>query len=1042
MENIRARILSASAGSGKTYRLAYKFVHDTIAHLNDKPYLYRAILAVTFTNKATEEMKQRILIRFAELSSTPERSPYIEDLAKDLGLSIEEISKRAGRVLKYILHDYSHFTILTIDKFFQRILRAFVKELRLDMNYNLEIEPGNMIAQGTDSMLDNMPESEELQQWILGYAQENLDENKRWNLLRSNLLSLGKSIFTEQSKLALDHATSKEELDNIISIAAAEVQRQKSKLSEISQQALELLQQAGLTTENFSLKSKWGDALLYPAMNGGNVPSKITAGVRALALSTDKWLNKQQINTPAAALVPPLRKLLEEFCDTYDKYTHKNNNFTIFKSQYRSYALLKDIHSEIEEICSRENMMILSETKHLLADLITDNDTPFIYEKTGNRFERYMIDEFQDTSFREWHNFIPLLLNAMAASEDESILIVGDVKQSIYRWRGGDWRILKDGVTQTLGSQNTITEPMKDNWRSAHEIVNFNNTTIRTIVDRVNSDLNAEIEEATNKKLLKKSLQEELHDTLISAYTDLNQIARSKTNKKGYVRVEIFEKVPPLIQTIEDIIARGYKYSDIMVLHRSYAEIEQSVELLMSHKLEHGAEFNIKTQESLHINQSDIVNFVIAVLTLSQDRERALELAMVNQFLGRDFLSELSNDEERMLNYVSQLPPEQAFERIVSFYHLYEYHDMIAYLQALHEEVIAFCTSKAADIQLFLKAWEDDIHKKSLTVEQDDSTIELMTVHKAKGLEKKIVIIPYCNWKFASESSTTPIWVQPNQADTQYDSLKYFPVKFNSRMKGTAFSDAYFREKVNLCVDTTNILYVAFTRAKEELYIFCKEKSTSYNTGKVLWEELGSNDTSFIEYGERETNIAEVTPQEDQSIILRTYPTIDTTMALRLPQQRYFEQKSEIDTTARNIGIMMHGILSQSDYREDVDKAIDDALTAGKIDNTQCEMLKSIIEREFHREEANEWFNDGWDAIYKECDIIHNDNHIIGTSRPDRVMVKGKRAVVVDYKFGAEKLPTYTRQIQRYMELLSRMGYTEVEGYIWYLTRSEIERVG
>lgn len=1046
----RARILSASAGSGKTYRLAYKYILDTLRYYEEKPYLYRAILAVTFTNKATEEMKSRILNRYAELATDPSKSEYIGDLRRDLPLSDEEYASRAKSILKRILHDYSHFTVLTIDKFFQRIMRAFVKELGVDVNYNLQIKSDDVVSQSADALIESIRSDEELQQWVVEYARETIEEDRKWNEIRENILSIGNQAIGDKSRDALQSTTTKKQLKEVTFATRQRINEAVDKMAELGDKALKIIKDAGVDLDNFNGRASGFISTFTKAKNKclnsiGNTAYSVLSGKK-------NWYSKDIAKTPIASLIdsitPSLSELLNEICNIFDSTLKLRTMEGILWSKFRSFALLKDIYAKIQEVCQTENMMLLSETKNLLTELIKDNDTPFIYEKTGNRFERYMIDEFQDTSHREWSNFIPLLLNAMAMAEDEAIFIVGDVKQAIYRWRGGDWRILHSGVQEALGKANTHTEQMEDNWRSREAVVEFNNNTIKEIVAKLNSSLNAELLTALEEKVIKETTYNTLYDTIYNAYSSCKQVARKiDATKQGYVRVESYEDVPDIISYIEDAIARGYDYSDIMILHRKGKEITRTAELLLEYKRQSGKEFNIKTKESLVVGRADIAKFIIALLRLTQDSSDRLSIAIVNQYLRRSYHDRLSEEELTRLSHLSQLSVEQAFEHIVKAYSLHERGDEIAYLQALHNIIITFSTAKSADIALFLKDWDATLHSNSLVVEDNKNTIELTTIHTAKGLERKIIIIPYCHWTFTFERTDVTIWskLDPKSTPKEYAALDYFPVPFSPMITNTIFSDTYYTERVYSYVDSLNILYVALTRAVDELYICIKERNLKgENVGAKLWATLDCDgDATYYEAGARTPKQLKEKKDEKpkvENIILDNYPTTDEMVAMRLPLQRYFEQ-SEDEHSPRRIGILMHNILSSAQSLSDVEEAIDDAHRAGRIDAVQRDELRAIVEKELRRDEAQEWFNGDWERVYNECDIIHDKGSVVGQSRPDRVMVKGQRAVIVDYKFGAEKLKIYRQKMEYYKELISRMGYTDVEGYLWYLTRSEIEKV-
>ena len=1029
----RVLILSASAGSGKTYRLAYKFVHDAIEHCYTKPHLYRAILAVTFTNKATEEMKSRILNEIDGLTNLPDRSSYMQDLKEDLGLSQEEIITRAKKIQGRILHDYSRFTVLTIDKFFQRIMRAFIKELGLDLNYNIELDTEGVLARSTDSLIEDITENEELQRWMMEYAQENCDENGNWDL-RKDMRNLGKDIFQESNKQTIVSSKSKEELQKLIQSAQERAAKSKAAHKALAEEALRIMCDAGVSYDMFKGKgNSFAKYFLKVADGSIDAPTKT---VRTKATTPEGWADNHQ----AQALAQQLQPLLEKICSSYDRNISLWQTLPLIKEKYRNYALLQDIYRKVNELCKEEGMMLLSETKYLLSKFVADNDAPFIYEKVGNRYERFMIDEFQDTSIKEWENFVPLLKNAISQSEETSVLIVGDIKQSIYRWRGGDWRILQSGVSDALGEENTKTEVMADNYRSLPQIVEFNNMVIERITHQDNDTLNSNIQKAHEDKTISAKTYLTLKDLLRSAYTAHSQEVKRKSEQRGYVRIERFEETPPLIECIESAIKRGYSYSDIMILYRKGDDGAKAAKILLDYKRQND-QFNIMTQESLIIGKAPISNFIIAMMRLSQQPSDSISRAIANDYLDRAYDEPLSQAEQENLTLMSQLTTEQAFEQIVMTYELDKRQDEIAYLQALHEQVVSFCSAKVADIQLFLKAWDEKGAKQTLSVEKGESTIELTTIHKSKGLEKKVVIIPFCKWQLDPRSGKNTIWANPDKED-ELSEIGRFPISYSKSMIGSIYEDEYFREKVYSHIDAINLLYVALTRAKEELYVYIPEKTNSSNIGSLLWAAVKDNaqrsedgTKEFAEYGEPMIIKEQKMGNRGNNVLIKEYPTQPLPLWLKLPSQRYFEEAKEASSSPRNLGILMHEILRQASTSEDIATRIEEAQTMGKLSSEQASQLKEIIRREFEREQVQEWFSE-WEELHNENDIICGAT--IGTRRPDRVMIKGDRAIVVDYKFGAEKFPSHRKQTAEYMRLMRQMGYRQIEGYIWYLSLGEI----
>ncbi len=1056
---MRAQIFNASAGSGKTYRLAYKYVRDVI----QEPLRYRHILAVTFTNKATEEMKSRILREVDTLASGA-KSSYLEALMEELNLPEHKIRGNALQARGYILHDYSRFTVLTIDTFFQRILRAFIQELGLDLNYNIEIESSSILTQSADNLIEQITSDEELRRWLMEFIEERVDDGKRWDI-HDGILSLSRELLSESNRDTLQNALSKSRIKDIVSHATSQSKKSREEYKSLGQQGVDIISKAGYNPSDFSGKSR-SFAYIFEKIASGEI-SPPTKTIQDRSQSTDGWCAK---GSPTQAIVGELQPLLLRICTHYYTNVKLWNTTTLVRENYRSFALLSDLYARLKQICDEQSMMLLSETKLILAEFIKDNDAPFIYEKSGNRYERFMIDEFQDTSLKEWQNFLPLLQNAMSQSEDSTVLIVGDIKQSIYRWRGGDWRILHSEALEALGCENTEVITLQDNFRSLPLIVEFNNRIIEEVVECENNYLNSMIEQASQGGYISLESRFSLMNMLQKGYKNHTQNPRKsgQSQSNGYVEVATFVEEPPVIETIIEVLDRGFSPSDIMILGRSNTDGVKVANMLLEFKeqnVDPKYRFDIMTQEALIIGNSPVSCFVVANMKLALNESDPTQLAIYNSFLGYEHFDQPLDEQALQTFRVMRLKSlEEAFEQIVMFHRLDLKKENIAYLQALHEQLIAFSTSRIGDIALFVKWWEEHGSKKSLSVERSDSSIEITTIHKAKGLEKKVVIIPYCNWSLNPKSSgemANIVWAEGGE---EFKELGRFPVRFKSAMGESKFSEEYFREVVYSHIDNVNLLYVALTRAVESLHIFVprrpvKSKRTMTNTkiGDVLLypfedskEEvrLGESligrltdygDSKSITFGEPSPPVTKSDGKRGGELyIMDRYPTSMCDLRLRLPYQRY-TLDSQSTEDPRHVGILMHKVFEESISREDIFTRLDLMSVNGQLNKREFEMLKKGIEGALNNPLVEEWFSGEWDDVRNENDIIVPQNSDI--RRPDRVMIRGKKAVIVDYKFGDNKNSSYQRQVRGYMELLLQMGYTKVEGYLWYIKSGEIVRV-
>ena len=1054
----RAKILSASAGSGKTYQLAYKYVRDVI----EQPEMYRAILAVTFTNKATEEMKSRIL-REIHILASGSKSSYMEALCSELDISEAIVRKQAMRARTLILHDYSRFSVLTIDKFFQRIIRAFIKELGIDLNYNIELDPSQLLVRGADSLVENIAKNDELRRWMLEFAEERLNDGNRWDM-RGDLRSLGKEIFKEGSRERVKMRQSKADLGKIVARAVSSAEIAKQELKKIATNALIIMQERHVEPNMFKGQSR-SFVHKFEKYASGDLGAPTATMLRAVD-NIEEWFGKgASANVEDAAMA--MQPILRELCDTLPKAERKINTANLLRDNFRSFALLADLSAQINEICSVENIMILGETKHILSTFVNGSNAPFIYEKVGNRFERFMIDEFQDTSLREWENMLPLLQNAMSASDKCSVLIVGDVKQSIYRWRGGDWRLLQDVAKRDLGPNNIQVELLKKNFRSLEKVVDFNNKMMSNVVALDNEYLNNVVDKALKDNNISKQLHASLYNIVDSAYADHEQLPGLRSEDEGYAELSLYDSTlidSPFIEIIEDAISRGYRYCDILILVRGASDSRKVAQQLFKYKEERFTSrgevgFNVHTADALTVENCDIVDFVIAMFRLTVNVNDAVQRGIYNRFLDYRFDHKFTDEEQAFIKRIAHLSPLEAFEQIVVEHKLYERKDKVAYLQAMHEGIYSFSTSRIADIERYLTWWDERGKNDTLSVDMTDNTIEISTIHKAKGLERDVIIIPYCKWDTAPKASLQPvIWSKASSDDVA--AIGEFPVTYGSAMQNSLFTADYYNELVMSHVDGVNLLYVAMTRASKELYMLVptrlntKSKSNDAINNivplltqaiqKIVASPEPYNGVDGVErmvycYGSKlQQGRGGKKDSKLGNIILENYASHTPEIRVRYPNRRFTDEGLEFGSYNRRMGQQLHKIFEQAVTFEEINLMIDQMFAQSLISTEEAVRLKNAIQNVVTDNVVNEWFTANWDDVKSESDIIVGGN----VRRPDRVMIKSGRAVVVDYKFGENVSAKYCKQVKEYMELLRDMElYHTVEGYVWYISLGRVVKV-
>ena len=1080
----RARILNASAGAGKTFRLVLKYLCDVL----EQPECYRNILAVTFTNKATEEMKSRII---TELNNLAEgyKSNYLEKIKETTNLSEVQIRKKAREARTEILHDYSRFTVLTIDRFFQRILRAFINELNLDLSYNLELDVKMLLERSADSLIESITNEKNggLKEWLMLFAEERVDNKKQWDM-RGDLSKLGEKLFKDGVSNRFNKHVSRDELHLIVENLVKSDELFVEDIQKIAQGMLKYIDTHGLDVTDFKGGKNSFTSLIVKYANG-IIPDYSKGLPKSFIAALDDKFNwygeKGKRNGALIAAADDLYDDLAEIHRLINIYTIKTNTTKLLRNNYRSYALLSDLYAQLDKICKKENIMILDKTKELLAKFIDQSNAPFIYEKVGSRYDRYMIDEFQDTSTREWNNLRPLLIEALSSNEKASVFIVGDIKQSIYRWRGGDWRLLNGQVVDDLGPDNTIIEPLEDNYRSLQNIVKFNNELINSAKTNDNNYLNSVL---ANSKAISEATFNEYNNIVERAYANCTQIPKNSSDEKGYVEVCLhdpnFEGETPLfIEAIANAKSRGYSYRDILILVRTKKQGREVAKALYAYKnrlIDEGSKdiFNILTSDSLTIESCDVVRFIISIFRLAINQYDNIERAIFNSYLtDRTYGDKFSEEDIEMLNTIAHLSPLEAFEYIVDRFELYNKTQHIAYIQALHEQIFAYVSNNVADIQHYLSWWDERGHKESLSIEKTDDTIEIMTIHKSKGLERDVVIIPYCEWNMSPSTRRPPmVWAEatPITNDTAHERLSEigeFPIPCGILMKESEFAQEYYKELVMSHIDGLNMLYVAVTRAKKELYMYIPKDLAPKDEGKKkqdgdindeisigtttpliemavvgICQKVEDNDKESdkkdtvkpIRYTYGEKCNVKSSETEDKSTILRSYPTSKSNISVRKPSKRYMDEGMTPGTESCTKGIQLHKVFEGANSVDDLYAAIERLETNKRIDNAEVELLRTNINSILTNEMVAEWFGGEWDDIKHEAGIIDKGENL----RPDRVMIKGDRAVVVDYKFGERRSNSYHKKMKSYIEKLAKMKrYATIEGYIWYVKHNEIVRV-
>ena len=1078
-------VYKASAGSGKTFTLASEYITLVVKNPQD----YRSILAVTFTNKATQEMKTRILSQLYGIAhSLPDSEAYYEQVRMKTGFSEQTIRENAAKALSLLTHHYNEFRVQTIDAFFQSVLRNLARELNLTANLRVDLNDEQVEAQAVDELINSLEEGEEVLNWIRDYIDKNIEDDKGWNVI-SQIKDFGKNIFKDfykDHKTELDNRFSDESFFNdFITDLRERRTRILNRLNEHAKQMYKKIRDANLDNPNLFNRGANGLLSHIIKLTKGTPSNDPTPQyVQSCIDSADKWPASKCpakeraaiIELASASLCSDLKILNDYRIKDWREY--QSCNLTLkHLSQLR---LLHAISEAVDEINKDTNRFMLSNTQSLLCTLMKDSDTPFVFEKMGAYLKHIMIDEFQDTSTIQWNNFRKLLDNCMAQVDSHN-LIVGDVKQSIYRWRQGDWKLLNN-IEHEFTKEQIKIEPLGTNYRSEENIIRFNNTFFKQAVLQTVKELESEgIEGATE---------------LVEAYKEIEQKPR-KDNGKGCVRIKLFrydsknasdykQKIlNELIENIRQLLDQGYKQKDIAILARSKTVIPDIVDSFQNID----TNVSLVSDEAFRLDASLAVNVIIEALRLlTHPHDKLTESKLVKLYqqqvikTGKDindlFVGENSTELKSFLpsGYIdkfeslSRLSLIDLVDEIYSLFSLDSLEGQSAYVCTFYDTLNEYLRDHPADIDDFIEEWEDTLSSNTIQSDEVDG-IRLITIHKSKGLEYDNVLIPFCDWKLEKTNGIT-IWCSGDDKEKPYGELPLIPVDYSSKMLGTVFEDDYKEEHLQNTVDNMNLLYVAFTRAGKNLFITGKkyeERTKGKNErshiiqyiieelakelpGAIIDDagdngpisfELGTLSTceERVEKGKATENPFELSPKTHK-LKIETFPH---PVSFRQSNKSHdFIKGEDIDPSdARRyikVGNVLHQLFSTILTEADIEPRLKELEQAGIIynDDITSRELQNKISCALSNEKVKNWFSPRW-KLFNECTILDYDKETgdVYEHRPDRVMTDGKEMIVVDFKFGKPR-DEYHEQVQRYMRLLMRMGYKQVSGYIWYVLRNEI----
>lgn len=926
------KIMKASAGSGKTYRLSKTYLELLLQ--GDGYETYRHILAVTFTNKATAEMKSRILRDLKELSAT---------------------NPKARKLLVNILHDYSAFAVSTIDRFFQQTLKAFSREIGQFADYQIELDRKSLIAEAMDRILDSLSEDrQELLDWIKKSIVGNMELGKKVKV-DEGLYEMGLLLKSEEHR----ELSERHGIDDGKDYAP-------ERLSRISEACRTII-------EDFR------------------------RGVCERGL---EFAPGEKVDFEGKKKILKSKPELMEFVE--DNIRQYNTAYTIDKLIY-SLGLAGEFYKEFDALLKEKNLMCLDESNTILRDIINGSDAPFVYEKLGVRYEHFLLDEFQDTSNIQWENFYPLLRES--ESKGGSNLIVGDVKQSIYRFRDSDWKLLGEKVKETFPSAEE--EVLDGNWRSSETVVHFNNAFFKMAASKLG---------------------------LSEIYSDVRQEVRKKDDQKGYVRVSFCNDQMAMVrESIANALEAGARYGDVAILVRNKKEGAQIAEKLIADGLP------VISDDSLNLKSSVVVRRLLALLSSFDNPDDKISLYFA-AMLGFSFPE----------SYHSLIDFCESLLRELEAYDAASFDAESLFIQAFMDELQTWTASNGNNLRMFLRHWAES--EFFIGSPENAESIRVLTIHKSKGLEFPYVIFPYAETVTLYKAGTHWCHLDAKAGALPEVFSGIYPVALGKAAAQSHFDSHLEEERARQLVDNINLFYVALTRAGKCLHIISKEPTKTFKESlkknnpvymtvpNLLYEFVGANEDmiygSMYDFGRMER--AESGRQSDFESHYHSIPLGGRLMPSE-DAADFFGGDGNVGAaaSARLRGVVLHGILSAVVSPADLQSAVQTEMMEGTLSEDEAaaafEMLGSRIGRH------PEWFPESAEGV-----VVLNEQAIFDAfgqeRRPDRVVVEGDSVRIVDFKFGKED-EKYVRQLQRYASLYRQLGYRVLSADIWYVEEGKTVNV-
>ncbi len=1039
-------VYKSSAGSGKTYTLVKEYLKIILVQPED----FRSVLAITFTNKAANEMKERVISNLRILSNDEmdDAHPVVKfllpELLKETNLDRDSLIKNAKKALLLILHNYSDFAISTIDSFVHKIVKTFAYDLKLSFNFEVELDAEKLLKQAIDVLINRVGIEDELTDLLCTYTESKADDETSWHI-ENDLLNLAKTLTDENGQdylnllKCLDYSDFKK-------IAKSLNKFNRSFIKEINDKAriaTDLINKHQIDLKSFYF-GKSGIGSYFNKLSDTNVVEFLPNSRVLATIEKDIWYGKS-LNETEKDKIDGIKNSLRDIYDsiqlTLEDSLQKYNLYSILYKQIYPLAVLSEVEKILEDIKSQHNLIHISEFNKKISEIVFSEPVPFIYERLGERYKHFLIDEFQDTSLLQWQNLIPLVENSLA--EGYFNMLVGDGKQAIYRWRNGEVEqfanlpniFKKDALPfaeekEQSFKRNYNERYLRNNFRSKKEIISFNNRFFEAV-----------------SSLL------EVHFSGI--YQGGSQLF-DNSDTGGYVQLEFVEKnngdespmLAKLLDAVQDVLKRGKQKKDIAILCRTKNEAKNCSQYLMEHNIE------ILSSESLLLSASPEINFIISFFKCLLNTEDSVNTAYILQyFINRNLIKEnnlsevFSNNQEffnlnkylntRGIAYNSNsllsLPLYDLLEETIRLFHFDE--KMDAYLQFFMDATLQYSLSQNSNLTDYLEWWDEVKSKESVIVPEGVNAVQVMTIHKAKGLEFPVVIYPFATAH--NRNGLDYFW--SNYKDETIPELKVVNLPYKKALLNTSFEKVYEKEHEKRLLDLINLVYVAFTRPAEELYVFtnppAKSNSDTVDVSRLIQYYLQQNgewdeNKLVYNYGIKEVFLTKEA-KDHSAPVLKKLHSVNWRKSLSLSTEA--PDTWDVDDPDKHVqkGKLVHYLLSQVYTEEDVEDVVSAGVYDGIIEADQTSDLKAYLLKIINHPDISVYFKKGL-KVKNEADILLSNGQ---TLRPDRLILNDDEVIIIDYKTG-KPIPSHETQLLNYEKALRELDFPNIKKILIYLSSS------